>query len=421
MNWQNVDIASCALSPETWPFSQEWLPPEACLVGGAVRDALLGRRGEYLDLDFVLPTDAVQTARKLAKHYNAGFVVLDADRQIARVVFHDATVDLAQQEGDSLETDLRRRDFTINAIAYNPHTQELIDPLQGYTDLQQGIIRMVSLENLQDDPLRLLRGYRQAAQLGFTIEPTTQSVIRQLAPLLQQIAAERVQVELGYLLKSPQGTPWLTAAWKDNLLQGWFPNATAQSLEQVAVVDRATIEIEESWPQLGEELRVLVSGKSASNLSLSKLACLLPSVPEAAEAQLMSLKYSRVEIRTVIIALKYLPQLLSHATSSMSIKEQYFFFQNVGSVFPALTVLAVASGMPVDKITLLINRYLTPSDRVAHPTQLVTGNELMRSLNLPSGPQVGKLLTAIGVAQAEGKISTPADALDFAARVIDTW
>jgi tRNA nucleotidyltransferase (CCA-adding enzyme) len=419
MNWQNVDIASSALSPETWPFSQEWLPSEACLVGGAVRDALLGRRGEYLDLDFILPTDAVQTARKLAKHYKAGFVVLDADRQIARVVFKDATVDLAQQEGNSLETDLRRRDFTINAIAYNPHTQELIDPLQGYTDLQQGIIRMVSPENLQDDPLRLLRGYRQAAQLGFTIEPTTQSVIRQLAPLLQQIAAERVQVELGYLLKSPQGTPWLTAAWKDNLLQGWFPNATAQSLEQVAAVDRTTIVIEETWPQLGEKLRVLVSGKSASFGSLAKLACLLPSVPETAEAQLMSLKYSRVEIRTVIIALKYLPQLLSHATSSMSIEKQYFFFQNVGSVFPALTILAVASGMPVDKITPLINRYLTPNDRVAHPTQLVTGNELMRSLNLPPGPQVGKLLTAIGVAQAEGKISTAADALDFAAQMMD--
>lgn len=419
MNWQNIDSASSVLSPETWPFSQEWLPPEACLVGGAVRDALLGRRSEYLDLDFVLPTDAVQTARKLAAHYKAGFVVLDADRQIARVVFHNATVDLAQQEGDSLEADLRRRDFTINAIAYNPHTQKLIDPLQGYTDLQQGIIRMVSPENLQDDPLRLLRGYRQAAQLGFTIEPTTESVIRQLAPLLQQIAAERVQVELGYLLKSPQGTPWLTAAWEDNLLQGWFPNATAQSLEQVAAVDRATIVIEETWPQLGEELRVLISGKSASSLSLSKLACLLPSVPEAAEEQLMSLKYSRAEIRTLIIALKYLPQLLAHATSSMSIKEQYFFFQDVGSVFPALAVLAVASGMPVDQITPLINRYLTPNDRVAHPTQLITGNELMRSLNLPSGPQVGKLLTAIGVAQAEGKISTPAEALVFAAQMID--
>ena len=198
MIWQKIDIASSALSPQKWPFSPEWLPPEACLVGGAVRDALLGRQSEYLDLDFVLPSNAVQTARNLAKHYHAGFVVLDAQRQIARVVFEDATVDLAQQDGQSLETDLQRRDFTINAIAYNPHNQKIIDPFQGYTDLQQGIIRMVSPKNLQDDPLRLLRAYRQAAQLNFTLEPTTHSTIRQLASLLNQIAAERVQVELGY-------------------------------------------------------------------------------------------------------------------------------------------------------------------------------------------------------------------------------
>ncbi len=420
MDWQNnVDIASSVLSPQSWPFSQEWLPPEACLVGGAVRDALLGRRAEYLDLDFVLSADAVQTARKLAKHYKAGFVVLDAERQIARVVFDQATVDLAQQEGDSLETDLRRRDFTINAIAYNPYTNELIDPLQGYADLQQGIIRMVSPANLQDDPLRLLRAYRQAAQLGFRIESTTQSTIRQLAPLLTQIAAERVQVELGYLLKSPQGTPWLTAAWEDNLLQAWFPDATDRGLAQVAASDRAGILLEETWSALGEELRALVGGKSASLLSLAKLACLLPSVPEAAEEQLVRLKYSRAEIRTAITAVKHLPQLLSHATAPMSLREQYFFFQNVGSVFPALAVLAVASEVPVEAIAPLSDRYLNPDDQVAHPTPLVTGNDLMKALHLPASPQVGKLLTELQVARIEGKISSREDALEFAAQLLD--
>ncbi|AFZ21470.1 CCA tRNA nucleotidyltransferase [Allocoleopsis franciscana] len=413
-------MASSVLSPETWPFSQEWLPSEACLVGGAVRDALLGRQGEYLDLDFVLPTDAVQTARQLAQHYNAGFVVLDPDRQIARVVFEQATVDLAQQEGDSLETDLRRRDFTINAIAYNPHTQQLIDPLQGYADLQQGMIRMVSPQNLQNDPLRLLRAYRQAAQLGFKIEPATQSIIRQLAPLLQKIAAERVQVELGYLLKSPQGTAWIKTAWEDKLLQGWFPDATAQGLAQVAAVDHAAMILEEIWPEIGVELRASVGGKSASLVSLSKLSYLLPSVPEAAEEQLLNLKYSRAEVRTGITLVKHLPQLLSHATSPMSIKEQYFFFQKVGAVFPALAVLGVASGIYVDQVTPLINRYFTPDDPVAHPTQLVTGKNLMRSLDLPAGRQIGQLLTAIGVARAEGRISTAAQALEFAAQMIDT-
>ncbi|HEY9901213.1 MAG TPA: CCA tRNA nucleotidyltransferase [Candidatus Sericytochromatia bacterium] len=418
MHWQNLDIASSALSPQTWPFSLEWLPPQACLVGGAVRDALLGRRSEYLDLDFVLPIDAVQTARKLAKYYKAGFVVLDAQRQIARVVFDEATVDLAQQEGDRLETDLRRRDFTVNAIAYNPHTGEFIDPLHGIADLQAGVIRMVKAANLEDDPLRLLRAYRQAAQLGFTIEPTTQSAIRQLAPLLGQVATERVQVELGYLLKSSQGTPWLTATWKDNLLQTWFPNATAQGLAQVAAIDNAAVVLEETWHELGVELRSPIGGKSASLLSLAKLASLLPSVPEAAEQQLLRLKYSRAEIRVAVTALKHLPVLLSYSRFQTPIREQYFFFQDVGSIFPALAVLAVAEGMSVDAVAPLMSRYLNPEDRVAHPKALITGNDLMRSLNIPPGQQIGKLLLEIQLAQAEGKISTREEALALAAHII---
>jgi tRNA nucleotidyltransferase (CCA-adding enzyme) len=407
-----------ALSPQNWPFSLEWLPPQACLVGGAVRDALLLRRAEYLDLDFVLPTDAVQTARSIAGHYKAGFVVLDAQRQIARVVFKDATVDLAQQEGDSLEMDLYRRDFTINAIAYNPHTDQFIDPLQGMVDCRAGVIRMVSQSNLEDDPLRLLRGYRQAAQLGFRIEPETQAVIRQLAPLLGQVAAERVQVELGYLLKSPQGTPWLTAAWEDNLLQAWFPDATAQGLAQLAAVDDSARVLEDTWHQLGVELQSLVGGKSASLLSLAKLANLLPSVPEAAESQLLRLKYSRAEIRAVVTALKHLPQLLSHATSQMPLREQYFFFLDVGSVFPTLAVLAVVVGMPVATIAPLIDRYLNPDDQVAHPTPLVTGNDLMKALNLPASPQIGKLLTELQIARIEGKISSYEDAIKFASQLV---
>jgi tRNA nucleotidyltransferase (CCA-adding enzyme) len=412
----NPDIAASALSPDTWPFSLELLPPQACLVGGAVRDALLGRRSEYLDLDFVLPVDAVETARKLANHYKAGFVVLDAGRQIARVVFKQATVDLAKQEGDSLESDLHRRDFTINAIAYNPHTGELIDPLQGIADIQTRTIRMVKAANLEDDPLRLLRGYRQAAQLNFAIEPETQAVMRRIAGLLGEIAAERVQVELGYLLKFAQGTPWLTAAWKDNLLQTWFPDATAQGLAQVAAIDQAAIVLEETWQTLGVELRTQGSGKSASLLSLAKLASLLKSLPKEAEEQLQRLKYSRAEIRVAVTTLKHLPRLLSYASSGMSIREQYFLFQDVGSIFPALAVTAVAAGMPVDALTPLINRYLNPDDRVAHPKALITGNDLMRSLNLPAGQQIGKLLGEIQLAQAEGKISTPEEALDFAAQ-----
>ena len=412
----NSDLS--VLSPQRFPFSLEWLPPQACLVGGVVRDALLRRQADYLDLDFVVPHDAVRVARKLASHYNAGFVVLDEARQIARVVFDTATVDIAQQEGETLETDLYRRDFTINAIAYNPQTQQIIDPLQGVADCRAGIIRMVSPANLQDDPLRLLRAYRQAAQLGFTIEPTTQSTICQLAPLLANIAAERVQVELNYLLQSPQGTPWLTAAWQDQLFHHWFPDTKADNFTQIAATDNAAIVLAQTWQTLASQLKTPVSGKSLSWLSLAKLANLLPSEIEPAQAQLLQLKYSRAEIRAVLIMIQYLPQLLSHVTSPMSLREQYFFFQAVGSVFPALAVLAVAEGVSVESIAPLINRYLNPEDQVAHPTPLVTGHDLIQQLKLPPSPQIGELLTEIQIARIEGKVSTRDEALAFAKQLI---
>lgn len=404
-----------AISPDTWPFSLEFLPPQAYLVGGSVRDALLGRQSDYQDLDFVLPGDTIQLARQLAKHYKAGFVVLDAQRKIARVVFKQATVDLAQQEGDSLENDLHRRDFTINAIAYHPHTGEFIDPLQGLADIQTRTIRMVKAANLEDDPLRLLRGYRQAAQLNFAIEPETQATMRQLAPLLGEIAAERVQVEIGYLLKFPQGTSWLRLAWQDNLLKTWFPDATELGLRQVAAIDQAAMGLEATWQQLGVEMRSLINAKSASLYSLAKLACLLPPEPAAAEAQLQSLKYSKAEIKVAVTTLKNLPSLLSY-TSEISIREQYFLFQELGFMFPALVVSAVAAGISEDVLTPLINRYLNPDDLVAHPKTIITGNDLMQSLNLPSGQQIGKLLGEIQLAIAEGKISTPEEALAFAAQ-----
>lgn len=205
-------LSSSPLSPETWPFDLDELPTDACLVGGAVRDALLDRRSVHLDLDFIVPNRAIEIARAVSVCHAAGFVVLDAAREIARVVFPSATVDFALREGCSLEADLQRRDFTVNAIAYDPRTARFIDPLDGRADLERKHLRMISAENLQDDPLRLLRAYRQAAQLGFEIDGETRAAIRELAPELSRVAAERVYAELGYLLagsEASEGTRWL--------------------------------------------------------------------------------------------------------------------------------------------------------------------------------------------------------------------
>ncbi|WP_017318098.1 tRNA nucleotidyltransferase/poly(A) polymerase family protein [Mastigocladopsis repens] len=436
--------APSILLPENWPFSLELLPQPAYMVGGAVRDAILGRTGEYLDLDFVLPSDAVKVARKIATHYKAGFVLLDPQRQIARVVFPHATVDFAQAEGACLETDLHRRDFTVNAIAYNPHTQEIIDPLKGCVDLEQRLLRMISPTNLEDDPLRLMRAYRQASQLAFTIEPATQATIRSLASHITKVAAERVRVELGYMLANPQGSPWIVSAWQDDLLAPFFKYATQESVTLLARIDQVASQLAEIWQQLGVEFAQYVRDTvKTSWLSIAKLACLVNPEPETAEIELMELTYSRAEIKAVTIALRLLPQL---KVPQMSLREQYFFFQEAGTVFPAIAVLAVAHDIAVEAISTdkpfgfaappcgkpsrrgtsplhvyapLITRYLNPDDLVAHPTALVSGKDIMLALNIPASPLVGKLLTEIAVAQIEGKVSTAEQAIEFAAGLLN--
>ena len=402
---------SSALSPQSWCFDLAWIPQNAYLVGGAVRDALLKRGSDYLDLDFVL-LDAVQIARKMASHYKAGFVLLDADRQIARVVFKQATVDFAQQQGETLEEDLKRRDFTVNAIAYNPYTQEIIDPLLAYNDLQNRVMRMVSIANLQDDPLRLLRAYRQAAQLDFAIAPETQAAIRILAPLLSNIAPERVRVELNYLLNSPSGTPWLKTTWEDGLISIWFPHTTQKSYETLALLDSAAF----CLPQL-PLFQALSDTVKTTWLGIAKLACLVSNNPELAEIELQQLTYSRAEIRAVTTALKLLPQLPAKA-DNLSLKKQYLLFRQAGVVFPVLAVLAMAKGTQKDILLPLINRYLTPNDPVAHLVLLVNGKDLMQALKIPPSQVVGELLNEIAIAQIEGKISTPAQAIELASTLL---
>ena len=395
------------------PFDLNLLPQPVYVVGGAVRDSLLGRVRAELDLDLVITTGAVAVARQLATTYRAGFVLLDAERQIARVVFPGLTVDIAQQDGASITADLTRRDYTINAIAYDIQTGATIDPLNGTEDIQQRTLRMVGRDNLVSDPLRLLRAYRQAAQLNLTIEPATHQAIRELVSLLTTVAAERVLAELRYLLSAPSSSQWLTAMVADDLFTGWLEiPVDADFLAKLTQFDRAVELVEQDYPALGLALeRPLRDTISISRNSIGKLMLLLSPELQLATVQMSRLTFSAIEIRVVTIAMTALPQLLA---AEMSLTEQYFWFQTVGHNFPLLVVLAIASGVKIANLAPLIDRYLDPLDRVAHPTPLVSGRDLMAELALPSSPTIGKLLTEIQIARIMGKIATPAAAIQFA-------
>jgi len=185
---------------------------EAFVVGGCVRDSLLGK--EPMDWDITTSAKPEEVKALFAHTIDTGIqhgtVTVMVDREGFEVTTYriDGKYDDGRHPVEviftpSLEEDLKRRDFTINAMAYND-AQGLVDLFHGMEDLEQGIIRCVGnpKERFSEDALRMMRGVRFAAQLGYVIEENTFEAIRELAPTIEKISAERVQTELVKLLTS---------------------------------------------------------------------------------------------------------------------------------------------------------------------------------------------------------------------------
>jgi len=213
------------------------------VAGGAVRDWLLGSAA--WDLDFTVPSGAVACARELARVLGGAFVLLDADEDVARVVWHGLTLDFSgfRNRTITIEDDLRQRDFTINAMAvlFDPERGRLapgltlVDPLGGVADLSGGTLRATAAANLLTDPLRLLRAYRFMATLGFAIEEQTAGVIIGHAPLLRKPAPERVRHELDLLMASSGAHAAIMLMAQHGSLEVLFPElASGRGLAQPA-------------------------------------------------------------------------------------------------------------------------------------------------------------------------------------------
>lgn len=183
------------------------------LIGGAVRDTLLGRVSH--DLDFSLPVldgasgDALNLARKVANQIGAAYYPLDRERGAARLVLmHEDgardILDFAAFRGDDLDADLTGRDFTLNAIALDVHTQAIYDPLGGVADLHAKNLRLCSPTSLSDDPIRILRAIRQAADFGFHILPETRAAMKEAVPALVKTSPERQRDEFFRILDGKQ-------------------------------------------------------------------------------------------------------------------------------------------------------------------------------------------------------------------------
>ena len=172
----------------------------AWLVGGAVRDLLLGR--EVQDWDVAVDRDAIPLARAVADRLKADVYVLEASLDMARVLVDDTMIDFARLRDADLALDLASRDFTINALAIDlDQPDRIIDRFNGQADLEEGVIRAVGEDSLTSDPVRLLRAVRQSASLAMAIDPQTAEWIQRHSALIVTAPAERVRDELNKTLQ----------------------------------------------------------------------------------------------------------------------------------------------------------------------------------------------------------------------------
>jgi len=207
------------------------------LIGGTVRDLLMQRAGH--DLDFAATSDALRLARKLADALSAAFYVMDSEHQTARVIYWAPDsrrwiLDFSALRGHTIQADLLARDFTINAIAVDlREINRLIDPLNGAQDIKDHILRLCAPTSFRDDPLRVLRAVRQAAEFNLRMTPDTISALKKAIPGLERISVERQRDELFRILASEQASTGLRTGFALGVLQSLLPEVESlNGLEQ---------------------------------------------------------------------------------------------------------------------------------------------------------------------------------------------
>lgn len=454
-----------------------------------MRDLLLKR--PVNDLDFALEGDALSFARDFAAVLGAAFVPLEEQLPTARVVIRksDFALDFAQFRGGALEDDLRLRDLTINAIgialaslAAQPLVQ-LVDPCNGLSDLRSGQLCFPSERVILDDPLRLLRVYRFAAQLNFTIPDETVHLISRHRKLLNQVestdapraavASERVRDELIKILDTAHAAECLRQMDEIGILPKILPEIESKrgvrhddnhlDLWEQSLLSLEMFE-EQSAPATLASYQREIEDYLDTNLvaglkreTVLKLALILLNIkkPVAKEVDSRGKVPSDndenvgIEIALHIVkrlrlggkAAKLMGCLLRHHSHVREMLKTASSRDQVNRLLKAagqdwLGVLLVSyAGLRVSRRNLRTPPEASPAERVMREIadryfleilpmmareRLITGDEIMDGLNLKPGPLIGEILEQVEALQFDRKIHTPEEALAAARRVLET-
>lgn len=446
----------------------------AYLVGGTVRDQLLGR--EASDLDVVVERDTFNIAMRVAAELGGRCIPLDKTHGTVRVVCNaqgsSVHIDFSPFKGADIYQDLAHRDFTVNAMAMPVGEQSLLDPFDGRRHLSAKSIAMVSPSAFRDDPLRILRGFRLAGELGFHIEAETLHAMAANVSRLEQVSGERIFEELTKLMLVRNSYSYINQADKElNLWVYIFPlvdemRATEQNFYHRDNVWEHSLKtlrcLEEllqrhDWPSpTAAQLQDVLNRHLAGNrplLVILKIAALMHDIgkpasvgrrldgritfyghekigPELIQPFVKRMKLANKEAFALKLLIgQHMRPLWLYNEQPITNSAKYKLYQDLGEYYWPCLILSLAD---VTATYLSSNRRqeikayqkfifsllnLAVDERqkkILNPDPLVDGNDLKDYLGLPPSKIIGQLLRAIAEAQVEGVVTNKEQALQFA-------
>jgi putative nucleotidyltransferase with HDIG domain len=447
----------------------------AWLVGGAVRDRLLGRPTS--DYDVALPGPAEGPARALGRAAGGFAFELSHAYGAWRVVAHDHSwqLDLLPLDGERIEDDLARRDLTVNAIAAPLAGEGHVDPFGGLEDLRRRRLRMVRGDAFARDPLRTLRMARLACELEFDVDPVTADAARRSAPQLASVAPERSFVELTRVLSAPRALAGLammddTGVTAVILPELWALRGVQQSrFHHLDVFDHTRAVLAETIALEGDPSPVCAGDTEVADVctwlaaplandltrgQALRFGALLHDIAKpqtrdvTAQGRITFMGHDRAgaELAAAILGrLRAAERLCAHVAAltrhhlrlgflvhemPLSRRAVYDYLHACAPVEVDVTLLSVADRLATrgDNADLAIARHLELARQLlgealrwaAHPPRPpLRGDELASALGITPGPLLGGLLAELQAASFSGELATREEAIERARQLID--
>ncbi len=382
------------------------------LVGGLLRDRLLDIPGS--DFDAVVAFDGREIGERLARRLPARLVHLGGKAFAAyRLAGSGFTLDVWDRQGQSLEADLARRDFTVNAFALDVASRRVVDPFGGRADLELRRLRATTAGVFTDDPLRVLRLVRLGVQLpGFRVDPETARLARSAAPGLAAVAAERIRDELGKILDARD----FPAAFGQLVELGIYPGLLRGRPGDAGGATAAERLIGRLEPALEHLAGLPALSRGRLDPPLARLAALFSGLGSAgdAAAALEACRQARYLSDREAALCRRLSSLREAPEAQT---DRRWFLHLWGDDWPTAAAILRATPEPpladgewrrlAGRLAELAELYTAA---IFAPRPLLDGNEIQALLGVRPGPDLGAAVARLRRAQVEGRVGDRADA-----------